>query len=238
VPGLLHHNTLKHTTRTITLKPKCKPTPKPQTQTPNPKPKRQTQTQTPQQRRFMMLLGGAFREMPPALALSLIDPRLAFSEADGAAGADAGVAVVHGDGTPFTPYDLKRLQVGGWVDRGWCCGLMGSGSDRGPVAVARGAASDSAGCRGAAAASALSWSHRFRQPPNQTLIQPTRHPPPGLLLQPGGLPFGAGPGARPSRHLPLRPPPRHPQLQPSRHSAHAGAAAARAGGGGGGAGAA
>ncbi len=63
------------------------------------------------QRRFMMLLGGAFREMSPALALSLLDPQLTWSEAEGAAGAAAGVAVVHGDGTPFTPYDLKRLQA-------------------------------------------------------------------------------------------------------------------------------
>lgn len=59
----------------------------------------------------MALLGGAFREMAPALALSILAPRLSWSEAEGAAGAEAGAAIVHGDGTALTPYDLKRLQV-------------------------------------------------------------------------------------------------------------------------------
>ncbi|KIY97539.1 putative N-acetyltransferase 10 [Monoraphidium neglectum] len=69
-------------------------------------------------RRLMMLLGGAFRDMSPALALSLLDPRLTWSDAEGSAAAAAagagpgsGVVAVHGDGTPFTPYDLKRLQA-------------------------------------------------------------------------------------------------------------------------------
>jgi N-acetyltransferase 10 len=62
----------------------------------------------------MMLLGGAFREMGPALALSLLDPRLSWGDAEAAAaaGGGGGVALAHSDGTPFTPYDLKRLQVG------------------------------------------------------------------------------------------------------------------------------
>ncbi|GBF87381.1 N-acetyltransferase [Raphidocelis subcapitata] len=60
-------------------------------------------------RRFAMLLGGAFREMPPALALSLLAPRLNWSDAEAAAAGDA--AVAHPDGTPLTPYDLKRLQA-------------------------------------------------------------------------------------------------------------------------------
>lgn len=63
-----------------------------------------------------MLLGGAFRSMAPALALSLLDPKLTWAEegaaaaAAGGAGA-AGVALAHADGTPFSAYDLKRLQV-------------------------------------------------------------------------------------------------------------------------------
>jgi N-acetyltransferase 10 len=61
--------------------------------------------------RFMSLLGGAFRGMAPALALSILNPKLQFSESDGAAGVQAGVVVTRGDGRQMSPYDLKRLQV-------------------------------------------------------------------------------------------------------------------------------
>lgn len=59
----------------------------------------------------MALLGGAFKSMPPALALSILDPRLNFSEADTQQGVQEGTTVVRVDGQPLTPYDLKRLQV-------------------------------------------------------------------------------------------------------------------------------
>jgi N-acetyltransferase 10 len=64
--------------------------------------------------RFIALLAGAFKEMPPALALSLLNPKLVFSEAQAAAGVQEGVLVTRGDGRQLSPYDLKRLQVCVW----------------------------------------------------------------------------------------------------------------------------
>lgn len=61
--------------------------------------------------RFTALLGGAFRTMGPALALSILNPKLVFSEAETAAGVQDGVIVTRGDGRQMSPYDLKRLQV-------------------------------------------------------------------------------------------------------------------------------
>ncbi|GLC38597.1 hypothetical protein PLESTB_000450900 [Pleodorina starrii] len=61
--------------------------------------------------RFMSLLGSAFREMPAALALSILDPQLTWSEAEGQRVAQEGVAVMRGDGTPLDLHDLKRLQA-------------------------------------------------------------------------------------------------------------------------------
>jgi N-acetyltransferase 10 len=58
--------------------------------------------------RYTSLLGGAFRAHAPALALSLLDPRLNFSEEEGAAGAPPS-AVPRADGGPLSPHDLKRL---------------------------------------------------------------------------------------------------------------------------------
>ncbi len=62
--------------------------------------------------------------MPPALALTLLDPQLTFSEEEarqgvsgsaGAGGAAVGATALHRfDGDPLDPYDLKRLQVGHW----------------------------------------------------------------------------------------------------------------------------
>ena len=77
--------------------------------------------------RFMSLLGGAFRNFHPALALSILDPKLRYSDEDslshkaqnvGRNGTTKsgesdynGSLVCHGDGSPFTPYDMKRLQA-------------------------------------------------------------------------------------------------------------------------------
>lgn len=54
---------------------------------------------------------GAFREFPPALVLSLLDPKLTWSEAESAEAVSAGVVVTKPGGAPLSPYDLKRLQV-------------------------------------------------------------------------------------------------------------------------------
>ena len=61
--------------------------------------------------RFISLLGGAFKSLPPALALSILNPKLVFSEGEASAGVQAGVLVTRGDGRQLSPYDLKRLQV-------------------------------------------------------------------------------------------------------------------------------
>ena len=61
--------------------------------------------------RFMALLPGAFREFSPALALSLLDPKLAWAEAETQASVQSGVQIQRADGGPLSPYDLKRLQV-------------------------------------------------------------------------------------------------------------------------------
>jgi N-acetyltransferase 10 len=86
--------------------------------------------------RFASLLSGPFRTMPPALALSVLDPRLTFSDAEAAAaverdasalvesgaggnGGGAGASlsssssahVARGDGLPLSPHDLRRLQA-------------------------------------------------------------------------------------------------------------------------------
>ncbi len=58
--------------------------------------------------RYASLLAGAFRSHPPALALSLLDPKLNFTEEEGAAGAPPS-AVPRADGAPLSPHDLKRL---------------------------------------------------------------------------------------------------------------------------------
>ncbi len=78
--------------------------------------------------RLTSLLAGAFREFEPGLALSLLDPRLRFPEAEGAAadaaaeaaGAEGAAAATaanpepaarRADGALLSPHDLKRLQA-------------------------------------------------------------------------------------------------------------------------------
>ena len=43
--------------------------------------------------------------------LSLLDPQLSWDEAEVQASVQAGVQVTKADGSPLSPYDLKRLQV-------------------------------------------------------------------------------------------------------------------------------
>lgn len=54
---------------------------------------------------------GAFNGMSPALALSILNPKLVISEAEASAGVQQGVMVTRGNGRQLSPYDLKRLQV-------------------------------------------------------------------------------------------------------------------------------
>jgi len=67
--------------------------------------------------RYASLLAGAFREHSPALALSLLAPRLSFSDAEAALGC-APALVPRADGSPLSPHDLRRLSAycGGLVD--------------------------------------------------------------------------------------------------------------------------
>ncbi len=61
--------------------------------------------------RFLTLLAGAFRGFAPALALTILDPQLTFSEAQTERGVTEGQAIRKADGSPMSAYDLKRLQV-------------------------------------------------------------------------------------------------------------------------------
>ena len=62
--------------------------------------------------RLLVLLAGAFREMPPATALSLLQPQLSFSAASADAAVEGGLRrVVKANGTLLDAHDLKRLQV-------------------------------------------------------------------------------------------------------------------------------
>ena len=62
--------------------------------------------------RLAALLAGAFRSFPPALALSLLDPKLSFGKEETERSIEQGGAVIHkAGGSALSPYDLKRLQV-------------------------------------------------------------------------------------------------------------------------------
>ena len=57
--------------------------------------------------RFTTLLAGAYRAFPPALALSILDPRLTFVDTGG----QEAVEVRKSNGDSLTAYDFKRLQA-------------------------------------------------------------------------------------------------------------------------------
>ncbi|GAQ78702.1 N-acetyltransferase 10 [Klebsormidium nitens] len=59
-------------------------------------------------RRFLSLLGFNFRSFPPALALTIVDPKISFSEQEAQAG-PSGQGIVGAGDTTFSPYDMKRL---------------------------------------------------------------------------------------------------------------------------------
>lgn len=61
--------------------------------------------------RLMALMSGAFRDFSPALALSLLEPRLTYTEQETQESVQVGVQVVRADHEPLTAYDLKRLQA-------------------------------------------------------------------------------------------------------------------------------
>ena len=58
--------------------------------------------------RYASLLAGPFRSHHPALVLSLLQPKLQWSDAESAAGAPPS-AVPRADGQPLSPHDLRRL---------------------------------------------------------------------------------------------------------------------------------
>lgn len=60
-------------------------------------------------RRFMALLGSCFRSFAPALALSVLDPKISFSEQETHEGA-AIEGIFEGKSPLLTPYDMKRLE--------------------------------------------------------------------------------------------------------------------------------
>ncbi|GAX72715.1 hypothetical protein CEUSTIGMA_g171.t1 [Chlamydomonas eustigma] len=61
--------------------------------------------------RFLSLLSGAFRDMTPALALTILDPKLTHSEEETQKSIKGGVVLSRLDGQPLDPHDLKRLQA-------------------------------------------------------------------------------------------------------------------------------
>ncbi|KAK9836541.1 hypothetical protein WJX74_002758 [Apatococcus lobatus] len=62
--------------------------------------------------RLAALLAGAFRSFPPALALSLLDPKLSFGTEETERSIEQGGTVIHkAGGSALSPYDLKRLQA-------------------------------------------------------------------------------------------------------------------------------
>lgn len=67
--------------------------------------------------RFLTLLAGAFRGFAPALALSILDPQLTFSEAQTQSGLSEAHTIRKADGSAMSAYDLKRLQV-------WPCSML------------------------------------------------------------------------------------------------------------------
>lgn len=61
--------------------------------------------------RFTTLLAGAYRAFPPALALSILDPKLNFTDAEAQEATTREAALHKPDGSALTAYDFKRLQV-------------------------------------------------------------------------------------------------------------------------------
>ena len=61
--------------------------------------------------RFTTLLAGAYKVFAPALALSILDPTLTFSDAEVQQAASQELSISKADGSPLSAYDLKRLQA-------------------------------------------------------------------------------------------------------------------------------
>lgn len=60
-------------------------------------------------RRFCQLLGYSFRSFPPALALSILDPKITFSDKEFSEGPSV-EGIMGGNAPLLTPYDMKRLE--------------------------------------------------------------------------------------------------------------------------------
>ena len=61
--------------------------------------------------RFQSLLSGAFRHFPPALALTILDPRIRFPDDPGRDAAAINNSIVLPNASPLSPFDLKRLSA-------------------------------------------------------------------------------------------------------------------------------
>ena len=59
-------------------------------------------------------LGGAFRDMDPVLALTILNPKLSFSQSEMESIKADAIVVTRPDGSQMDVHDLKRLQVCLW----------------------------------------------------------------------------------------------------------------------------
>ena len=61
--------------------------------------------------RFWTLLAGSFRHFGPGLAMSILDPKITFSDTEAGLASSQSQEIVKSDGAPFSAFDLRRLQV-------------------------------------------------------------------------------------------------------------------------------
>ena len=63
--------------------------------------------------RFRTLLAGSFRTFSPGLAMSILDPKITFTDSETHDASSSGaLQILKSDGTPLSAFDLRRLQVG------------------------------------------------------------------------------------------------------------------------------
>ena len=62
--------------------------------------------------RFRTLLAGSFRTFSPGLAMSILDPKITFTDGETHDASSGALQILKSDGTPLSAFDLRRLQVG------------------------------------------------------------------------------------------------------------------------------